>query len=71
MLIHWTKKIIVEEGHTVAQLTHILQLIVRHNIVYYPVRHQLVQHMVTSMQRLAFTGSVSLYIEITTLFSFL
>jgi len=59
MLIHWTKKIIVEEGHTVAQLIHILQLIVRHNKVYYPVRHQLVQHMVTSMQRLAFTTSVS------------
>ena len=24
MLTHWTKKIIVEEGHTVAQLAHIL-----------------------------------------------
>ena len=24
MLTHWTKKIIVEEGHTVAQLVHIL-----------------------------------------------
>jgi len=24
MLNHWTKKIIVEEGHTVAQLVHIL-----------------------------------------------
>lgn len=59
MLIHWTKKIIVEEGHAVAQLLHILHLIVKHNKVYYPVRQQLVQHMVTSMQRLAFTNSVS------------
>ena len=24
MLTHWTKKIIVEEGHTVAQLVHML-----------------------------------------------
>ena len=24
MLTHWTKKIIVEEGHTMAQLVHIL-----------------------------------------------
>jgi hypothetical protein len=30
MLTHWTKKIIVEEGHSVQQLFHILQLVVRH-----------------------------------------
>ncbi|CAG2066263.1 unnamed protein product, partial [Timema podura] len=30
MLTHWTKKIIVEEGHSMQQLFHILQLIVRH-----------------------------------------
>lgn len=30
MLTHWTKKIIVEDGHSMQQLLHILQLIVRH-----------------------------------------
>lgn len=30
MLTHWTKKIIVEEGHSMQQLFHILQLVVRH-----------------------------------------
>lgn len=30
MLTHWTKKIIVEEGHAIQQLFHILQLIIRH-----------------------------------------
>lgn len=30
MLTHWTKKIIVDEGHSMPQLFHILQLIVRH-----------------------------------------
>lgn len=30
MLTHWTKKIIVEDGHSIQQLLHILQLIVRH-----------------------------------------
>ena len=54
MLTHWTKKIIVEEGHTTAQLVHILQLLVRHYKVYYPVRHHLVQYMVNSIQRLGF-----------------
>lgn len=30
MLTHWTRKIIVEEGHTVPQLVHILHLIAQH-----------------------------------------
>lgn len=55
MLTHWTKKIIVEEGHSMPQLFHILQLVVRHYKVYYPVRHHLVQYMVTSIQRLGFS----------------
>ncbi|BFZ01386.1 hypothetical protein BsWGS_04423 [Bradybaena similaris] len=60
MLTHWTKKIIVEEGHSVGQLVHILQLVVRHYKVYYPVRHSLLQHMVSSLQRLGFSLSASL-----------
>ncbi|ERE76893.1 transformation/transcription domain-associated protein [Cricetulus griseus] len=60
MLTHWTRKIIVEEGHTVPQLVHILHLIVQHFKVYYPVRHHLVQHMVSAMQRLGFTPSVTI-----------
>ncbi|KAI0213609.1 Transformation/transcription domain-associated protein [Lamellibrachia satsuma] len=60
MLTHWTKKIIVEEGHTMAQLVHILQLLVRHYKVYYPVRHHLIQHMVSSIHRLGFTPSATM-----------
>lgn len=60
MLTHWTKKIIIEEGHTLAQLVHMLQLLVRHYKVYYPVRHHLIQHMVTSVQRLGFTPNASI-----------
>ncbi|XP_014681160.1 PREDICTED: transformation/transcription domain-associated protein-like [Priapulus caudatus] len=60
MLAHWTKKIIVEEGHILAQLVHILQLLVRHYKVYYPVRHHLIAHMVTSMQRLGFTTTAQI-----------
>lgn len=60
MLTHWTKKIIVEEGHSMQQLFHILQLVVRHYKVYYPLRHQLVQHMVSSIQRLGFSVSATI-----------
>ncbi|CAH2988559.1 unnamed protein product [Chilo suppressalis] len=59
MLTHWTKKIIVEDGHSVQQLFHILQLVVRHYKVYYPVRHALVGHMVAAMQRLGFSATAS------------
>lgn len=60
MLTHWTKKIIVEEGHSMQQLFHILQLVVRHSKVYYPVRHNLVQHMITSITRLGFSATATL-----------
>lgn len=60
MLTHWTKKIIVEEGHSMQQLFHILQLVVRHYKVYYPVRHHLVQHMINSIQRLGFSATATM-----------
>ena len=60
MLTHWTRKIMLEEGHTVAQLVHILQLVVRHHRVYYPIRHALLPHMVNSITKLGFTGNTSL-----------
>ncbi|XP_044261128.1 transcription-associated protein 1 [Tribolium madens] len=60
MLTHWTKKIIVDEGHSMQQLFHILQLVVKHYKVYYPVRHHLVQHMVNSIQRLGFSPTATL-----------
>lgn len=60
MLTHWTKKIIVEEGHSMQQLFHILQLVVRHSKVYYPVRHNLVPHMITSITRLGFSATATL-----------
>ena len=60
MLTHWTKKIIVEDGHTGSQLVHILQLVVKHHKVYYPVRHHLMQHIVSSIQRLGFTPTATL-----------
>ncbi|CAB3995848.1 Transformation transcription domain-associated, partial [Paramuricea clavata] len=60
MLAHWTKKIIVEDGHTLLQLVHMLQLLVRHYKVYYPVRNHLIQHMITAMQKLGFTSSATI-----------
>lgn len=60
MLTHWTKKIILEEGHTGSQLVHILQLVVKHFKVYYPVRHYLIQHIVSSIQRLGFNAAATI-----------
>ncbi|XP_076255473.1 transcription-associated protein 1-like [Rhynchophorus ferrugineus] len=60
MLAHWTKKILMDEGHSMQQLFHILQLVVKHYKVYYPVRHDLVQHMVNSIKRLGFSPTATL-----------
>lgn len=60
MLAHWTKKIIVEEFHSMQQLFHILQLLVRHYKVYYPVRHHLVQQMINSISRLGFSPNATI-----------
>ena len=60
MLTHWTKKIILEEGHTGSQLVHILQLVVKHYKVYYPVRHHLIQNIVNSIQRLGFNATATI-----------
>ena len=43
-----------------SQLVHILQLVVKHYKVYYPVRHHLIQHVVSSIQRLGFTATATI-----------
>eukprot|EP01114_Cavostelium_apophysatum_P014185 TRINITY_DN3613_c0_g1_i5.p1 TRINITY_DN3613_c0_g1~~TRINITY_DN3613_c0_g1_i5.p1 ORF type:complete len:3612 (+),score=1106.25 TRINITY_DN3613_c0_g1_i5:200-11035(+) len=51
--VKWTKKIIVEEGHSLPQLIHILQLIVRHSALFYQSRSHFVPHMVNSLTRIS------------------
>uniref|UniRef100_A0A8D8TZY5 Transformation/transcription domain-associated protein n=1 Tax=Cacopsylla melanoneura TaxID=428564 RepID=A0A8D8TZY5_9HEMI len=58
MLLLYTKKVLVEEGHSNPQLSHVLTLIVKHYKVYYPVRHGLIQHMVANMQRMGMSTSI-------------
>lgn len=50
--IRYTKKVLVEEGHSMAHLTHIFQLLVRHSSLFYPSRAQFVPQMVNSLSRL-------------------
>ncbi|CAO2831293.1 unnamed protein product [Amaranthus hypochondriacus] len=50
--IRYTKKILVEEGHSIPNLIHIFQLIVRHSDLFYACRAQFVPHMVNSLSRL-------------------
>lgn len=55
LLLKWTKKIIIEEGHTMNQLIHMLQLLVRHYRLYYPIRAHLIPLMINSIHRLGYT----------------
>ncbi|KAF5735955.1 Phosphatidylinositol 3- and 4-kinase family protein with FAT domain isoform 1 [Tripterygium wilfordii] len=50
--IRYTKKILVEEGHSIPNLIHIFQLIVRHSDLFYSCRAQFVPQMVNSLNRL-------------------
>ncbi|GLT44576.1 hypothetical protein SLA2020_184620 [Shorea laevis] len=50
--IRYTKKILVEEGHSIPNLIHIFQLIVRHSDLFYNCRAQFVPQMVNSLSRL-------------------
>ncbi|TYI41023.1 hypothetical protein ES332_A02G205400v1 [Gossypium tomentosum] len=50
--IRYTKKILVEEGHSIPNLIHIFQLIARHSELFYSCRAQFVPQMVNSLSRL-------------------
>ncbi|CAN1122507.1 Transformation/transcription domain-associated protein [Linum perenne] len=50
--IRYTKKILVEEGHSLPNLIHIFQLIVRHSDLFYSCRAQFVPQMVNALSRL-------------------
>ncbi|KAK9813301.1 hypothetical protein WJX72_012102 [[Myrmecia] bisecta] len=50
--VRYTKKVLVEEGHSLQHLMHIWQLLVRHADLFYSSRMQFVPQMVNSLQRL-------------------
>lgn len=56
LLLKWTKKMIIEEGHTMNQLIHMLQLLVRHYRLYYPIRSHLIPLMINSIQKLGYAS---------------
>ena len=57
--IRYTKKILVEEGHSTQNLVHIWLLLVRHAALFYGSRAQFVPQMVNSLSRLALPSSAS------------
>ena len=50
-LASWTKKILIEENHTIPQLAHMLYIIVKYHKVYYLIRHTLINHLIASFQK--------------------
>ena len=55
--IRYTKKILVEEGHSLPHLIHVWNLIVQHESHFYPSRAQFVPQMVNSLSRLGLPSS--------------
>lgn len=56
-LASWTKKILIEENHTVPQLAHMLYIIVKYHKVYYFIRHTLINHMISSFQKVGLSAN--------------
>ncbi|KAF7489783.1 Transformation/transcription domain-associated protein [Sarcoptes scabiei] len=52
-----TKKLLFEEVHSTAQTNHLLQIIIRYYRIFYPTRHNYIQYMISSIQRLAFSAN--------------
>ena len=58
--MRWTKRIVYEENHSVPQLSHIWNIIVRHPKVFYFFREEFIPLMVNSLHRLGLTPICSL-----------
>ncbi len=56
-LASWTKKILIEENHTIPQLAHMLYIIVKYHKVYYLIRHTLINHLIPSFQKVGLSSN--------------
>jgi transformation/transcription domain-associated protein len=56
-LASWTKKILIEESQTVSQLAHMLYIIVKYHKVYYLIRHTLINHLISSFQKVGLAAN--------------
>ncbi|CAG9462087.1 unnamed protein product [Pedinophyceae sp. YPF-701] len=52
MWVRWTKRIVLEEGHSLPSMIHVWQLVVRHSDLYYEARYHFSPMMVNSLSRL-------------------
>ncbi len=58
--MRYTKKIVIEEGHSLPQLIHCWNIIIRHADVFYPYRSYFIPLMIQSITRLGLTSSCPL-----------
>ena len=58
-LAQWTKKILIEESHHGAQSAHILYIIVKYYKIYYYIRHTLINHMISTFQKLGYNSNTA------------
>ena len=58
--MRYTKKIVIEEGHSLPQMMHCWQIIIRHADIFYPYRSYFTPIMIQSITRLGLTSSCPL-----------
>ncbi|CAF0709284.1 unnamed protein product [Brachionus calyciflorus] len=50
-LASWTKKILIEENHSIPQLSHLIYIIVKYFKVFYFIRHTLINQLIVAFQK--------------------
>ncbi|KAJ1975068.1 transcription-associated protein 1, partial [Dimargaris xerosporica] len=57
--IRWTKKILVEDGHSVSQMVNVYQLLIRHSDLFFDHCEQFFPHVVSALTKLGLLQSVT------------
>ncbi|KAI6646573.1 Transformation/transcription domain-associated protein [Oopsacas minuta] len=52
LLLHWTRKVLVEESKS-GIMMHVILIIIQHNQLYYPIYRSIIHYMIAAMQKIS------------------
>ena len=58
LLLHWTRKVLIEESKS-GIMMHVILLIIQHHQLYYPIYRNIIHYMIAAMQKISSSGMLS------------
>ena len=58
LLLHWTRKVLIEESKN-GIMMHVILLIIQHHQLYYPIYRNIIHYMIAAMQKISSAGMLS------------